>query len=442
MVDQLTDKLKKALEAGRSGKFAKKTPYERFGFTQNPFRLDIDPDNPDFQIARVDVLLNFAGQIGNAIHIFEEDPVAQFRHLLTHGLRGCGKSSLARHFDRVSDQIGVQDYETIYTDLENWREPFEVQEFGSSSKTLETYEKFLLKITLVEKPLIIFIDSLDYTITGTPAIPRVKDFIADIESRAHHGVIIIGFINSLTLSVLLESEQHILARAFLPFFYPEHFFFPIFSKAEIRKLITSRLSVSRSPTDLFSAKSIEKIANFSLGIPTVALNLATACLNELIVQNTDRVTTDIINTVITQNGFNEIVHLVESIDKDSVDETSNLMTPKRKEIIAIILGHQISELFFFPPTRNEGLRSSDLAELFGVNLSTMNYHLKPLTSSLPVPILEAKDDAHDARSKIFCINWDSPMSNALEIITVFQQLKHEKYHVKPTSILLSRRDDH
>ncbi|MHA2073280.1 MAG: hypothetical protein ACW97X_01530, partial [Candidatus Hodarchaeales archaeon] len=376
MTDRLADKLKKALQAGRSGEYAKKTPYERFGFKQNPFRLDVDPGNPDFQIDREDVLLSFAVQIGNAIRLFEEDSASQFRHLLTHGLRGCGKSSLARHFNDVWHQIGFIEFQTIYTDLSDWREPFEVQEYGSSSKTLETYEKFLKNIMLIEKPLILFIDSLDYTITGTPAIPRVKDFMADIEARAQHGVIIIGLVHSLTLTVLLEPEQQILARAFLSFFNPEQFFFPIFSRAEIRKLITQRLRVSRNPTDLFSAKSIENLADYSLGIPTIALKIATACLNELIVQNADKVTTNITKTVISQMGFIEIVHLVDSMDSNPDDETGSFLTPKRREIITNILCHQIRESFFFPPTGTEGLRSSDLAELFGVNLSTMNYHLK------------------------------------------------------------------
>ena len=440
MTDRLADKLKKALQAGRSGEYAKKTPYERFGFTKNPFRLDVDSSNPDFQLDREDVLLSFAVQIGNAIRLFEEDKTFQFRHLLTHGLRGCGKSFLALHFDRVWDKIGFKDFQTIYTDLSDWREPYQVQEYGSSRKTLETYEKFLHNINLIEKPLIIFIDSLDYTITGTPAIPRVKDFMADIEARAQHGVIIIGLVHSLTLTVLLEPEQQILARAFLSFFNPEQFFFPIFSKAEIRKLITQRLRVSRNPIDLFSAKAIEYIADYSLGIPTIALKMATACLNELIVQNTDKVNANVANTVISQLGFLEISQLVESIDSSPDDETGSIMTPKRREIITNILCHQIREQFFFPPTGTGGLRSSDLAELFGVNLSTMNYHLKPLTSSTPIAILEAKDDIHDARSKIFYVDWDSPISNALEITTVYQHLKHDHYHVKPAAILSTRRE--
>lgn len=437
---KLEDKIKEALKAGRSGQFAKKTPYERFGFTQNPFRLDVNPNDPDFLITREEVLLEFAVQIGNAIRLFEEDPMSPFRHLLAHGLRDSGKSSLAHHFDREWDQIGFQDYETLYADLAAWREPIELQEqFGSSRKTLETYQNFLNEIKLIEKPLIIFIDDLDYTITGTPAIPRIRDFMADIEDQAQYGVILIGFVNSLILTVLLEPEQQILSRSFLSFFNPEHFFFPIFSKTEIRKLITQRIKVARSPVELFSPKAIELIADYSLGIPTVALQLATACLNELIVQNIDKATVHVVNAVLNQLGYAEAVQLVELVDKDTDEETTSLITPKRREIIATILGHQIREKYFFPTTGVDGLRSSDLAELFGVNLSTMNYHLKPLTSSLSVPILEAKDDVHDARSKIFCVNWQSHIANALEIITVYQRLKQEKYNIKPSAILLARR---
>ena len=107
---KLADKLREALKAGRSGQLAQQTPYARFGLTHDPFRLDVDPDSPDFLIAREEVLLEFAIQIGNAIRLFDEDSASPFRHLLTHGLQGCGKSSLARHFDREWAQIGFQDF--------------------------------------------------------------------------------------------------------------------------------------------------------------------------------------------------------------------------------------------------------------------------------------------------------------------------------------------
>jgi len=435
---KLADKIKEALKAGRSGQLAKKTPFERFGLTQDPFRSDADLNNPDFFVAREKVLLDFAILVGNAIRLFEEEPLSPFRHLLAHGLRGSGKSYLARHFDREWDQIGFQDYVTVYTDLSSWGEPIEVQ-FSSSSKTLETYEKFLSKIKLVDKPLIIFIDDLDYTITGTPAIPRIKQFIADIEARAENGVIIIGFVNSITLSILSEDTHKILAREFLSLFNPEYFFFPVFSKTEIRRLIMQRLSVARNPMDLISAKAIDTIADYSLGVPTVALQLAADCLKELIVQDIDKVTTRIVNAVLEQEGYTEAVELVESVDKDTSEETINLITSKRRDIIAAILGHQLQERFFFPATGVDGLRSSDLADLFAVNLSTMNYHLKPLTSTLPIPILKAKDDVHDARSKIFYVDWDSHMTSALEIITVYQRLRQKKYRIEPTAIFLPRR---
>lgn len=438
----LADKIKEALEAGRSGQFAKKTPYERFGFKQNPFRLNVDPDELELQVAREDVLLEFAVQVGNAIRLFEEDLASPFRHMLAHGLRGCGKSFLARHFNREWDQFGFQDYKTLYTDLSAWREPIELQEeFGSSTKTLETYENLLKKIKLTEKPLIIFIDNLDYTITGTPAIPRIRQFLGDIEKYALHGVIIIGFVNSLTLTVLLDPEHKILAHDFLSLFNPEYFFFPIFSRAEIRKIIIQRIKEARNPTELFSAKAIELIADHCLGLPTVALQIASACLNELIVDNIAKVTTKVVNAVLNQLGYIEAVKLVESVIEGTDEETTSLITPKRKDIITAILGHQVRERFFFPPTGVDGLRSSDLAELFGVNLSTMNYHIKPLASSSPIPILVAKDDIHDARSKIFCVNWLSHMSNALEIITVYQRLNQKQYHITPNTILSPRRSE-
>ncbi|MHA2225606.1 MAG: hypothetical protein ACXAC8_10410 [Candidatus Hodarchaeales archaeon] len=439
---KLADKIKEALKAGRSGQFATKTPYERFGFTQNPFRHKVDPNSPEFQIDREDVLLEFAIKVGNAIRWFEDDPSSPFRYLLTHGLRGVGKSFLANHFDREWDQIGFHDYETLYVDLAAWREPIELQEqYGSSTKTLDTYEKFLFTLNLAEKPLIIFIDSLDYTITGTPAIPRIRNFISDIEERAQNGVIIIGFVDSLTLSVLLEDEQKLLSHSFLSVFNPECFFFPVFSKSEIRKLIVQRTRIARSPTELFSTKSIELISDHSLGIPTLALKIATDCMNELIVQDLDKVTARVVTTVLNQFGYTEAVRIAESVDKDSDEETTSIITPKRREIIAAILGHQSSEEFFFPATGVDGLRSSDLAELFGVNLSTINYHIKPLTSTLPIPILDEHDDVHDARSKIFYVNWESPLAHALEIITVFHRLKHEKYQIKRETILLSRRSN-
>ncbi|MFX1516922.1 MAG: hypothetical protein ACFFC6_11465 [Promethearchaeota archaeon] len=436
---KLADKIKEALKAGRSGQLAKRTVFERFGFPHDPFQQKVDPNNPDFYVAREEVLLDFAIQVGNTIRLFEEDPLSPFRHLLAHGLRGSGKSHLARHFDREWDQIGFQDYTTIYTDLSFWREPV-ADQFSSSTKTIETYESFLQNIKLVDKPLIIFIDDLDYTITGTPAIPRARQFMADIEARAENGVIIIGFVNSIALTVLLEANQKLLARDFLSYFNPEYFFFPVFSKTEIRRLITQRLTIARNPLGLFSAKAIETIANFSLGIPIVALQLASDCLEEIIIQDITKVTARIANTVVNEKGYNLAVDLVESVGEDTSEETVSLLTPKRRDIIAAILGHQLQERFFFPTTGVDGLRSSDLADFFAVNLSTMNYHIKPLTSTLPVPILEAKDDIHDARSKIFYVKWNSVMAHALELIIVHQRLTQEKYNIDPNTIFLSRRE--
>lgn len=436
----LADRLREALKAGRSGQIDDKSPFDRFGFSNNPFRPDVDPNDPDYLIDREDVLYDFAMQIGNAIRLFEEDSQSPFRHLLAHGLRGCGKSSLARHFDREWDQIGFQDYKTLYADLSAWFEPLEFQEpFGSSTKTLETYEDFLKNIGFIEKPLIIFINSLDYTITGTAAIPRVKEFMADIEAQARYGVIIIGFVNSLTLTVLLEDEHKFLSRSFLSYFNPEYFFFPVFSKNEIINLLARRIKVARSSTDLFSTKAFELISDYSLGIPSVALQLASDCLNELIVQDIDKVTVPTIKPLITQLGYKETVQLVESVDNDFDEETVSILTTKRREIIALILSHQLRERFFFPNTGVDGLRSSYLAKEMFVNLSTMNYHLKPLISSQPVPILESIEDVHDARSKIFCVNWQSPMASALEIITVYHRLKQRKYNIEPSTILLTRR---
>lgn len=423
---KLADKLREALKAGRSGQLAQQSPYSRFGLSHDPFRLDVDPASPDFLLTREQVLLEFAIQIGNAIRLFDEDPASPFRHLLAHGLQGCGKSFLARHFDREWTQIGFQDYQTLYTDLSTWKEPLD-------------YEEFLKQIGFIEKPLIIFVDCLDFIITGTPAIPRVREFMGDIEARARHGVIIIGFVNSLTLTVLLDDEYKILSRIFLSYFNPEHFFFPVFSKNEIIELLSQRLKVARSPTELFSSKALELIADHSLGIPTVALQLASACLNELIVQAKHKATVPIVTTVITQGGYIDALRLVESIDHEVDEDMASIITPKRRKIIAIILSHQLRERFFFPPTGIDGLRSSDLAELFGVNLSTMNYHLKPLSSSDSTPILEVKDDALDARSKIFYVNWQSHMASALEIITVYHRLQQARYNIQPATILSSRR---
>ncbi|MHA1444749.1 MAG: hypothetical protein ACTSR4_08390, partial [Candidatus Hodarchaeales archaeon] len=100
---------------------------------------------------------------------------------------------------------------------------------------------------------------------------------------------------------------------------------------------------------------------------------------------------------------------------------------------------QYRDRFFYPKKHLAGLRSSDLARFIDVNLSTMNYHIKFLTES-PNRILESKTDAHDARSKIFYVEWESPIASAVEILTVYHKLQSDKYNVTPQAILLSRRE--
>ena len=277
-------------------------------------------------------------------------------------------------------------------------------------------------------------------VTGHPAIPRLNQFIKEIEEAAPFGVIVIGFMGSLTLTVLMDLDQQRNARDFYGCFSPDNFFYPVFSTNEIRRLIYLRLDVVRRPTDLFSSRAIDRIAIHSLGLPAVALQLATACLDELIIQDGEKVTVATADSVIKQLGYESAVKLVETLTTPSNEEITSFLTTKRREIIASILAHQTREQFFFPPTEVDGLRSSDLADQFAVNLSTMNYHLKPLTSSSPIPILKTKDDAHDGRSKIYYVDWQSPMAVAVEIITVFHRLKQERFHIAPEALLIARRD--
>ena len=453
----LAEKLKKALEKGRSGQFVRENPYERLGLKENPFHPKFNSNNEDVFIVREDVLVNLAMQIGNAIRLYEENNITPFRHLLTHGLFGCGKSSTALHFTEDWAEFGFQDYETLYTSLSEWQPPNEhYEDYGASSQVLLTYERFLDKIRHVSKPLILFIDDLDYTVTGNPAIPRIPEFILDIENRVPHGVIIIGLINSLTVSILSDADQVISkattlsemaeaedfarkARTFFSKFNPDHFFFPVYSKSEISNLIDIRLKVVRKASDLFSTKAIDKIAEYSMGLPINALDIASACLTELVSKELDKTTASVVTKVADQLGFSIGLKLVESINQEDADEKKAL-SPQRRKIVSYILENQYRDRFFYPKKRLDGLRSSDLAKFIDVNLSTMNYHIKFLTET-PNRILESKTDAHDARSKIFYVDWKSPIASAVEILTVYHKLKQEKYNVTSQAILLPRREN-
>ena len=455
-ITDLAEKLKEALEKGRSGQFVRENPYERLGLKDNPFHPKFRPNNEDVFIIREDVLVNLAMQIGNAIRLYEENDTTPFRHLLTHGLFGCGKTSTALHFTEDWAEFGFQDYETLYTNLSEWQPPNEYYEdYGASSQVLLTYERFLDKIRQVSKPLILFIDDLDYTVTGNPAIPRIPEFILDIEKRAPHGVIIIGLINSLTISILSDADQIISqantlsemaeaedfakkSRSFFSNFNPDRFFFPIFSKSEINNLIDKRLRVVRKSSDLFSVKSIDKIAKYSMGLPINALDIASACLTELVAKELDKATASIVTKVADQLGYSTGIKLVDSINHDEVDEKKAL-SPQRRKIVSYILESQYRDRFFYPKKHLTGLRSSDLAKFIDVNLSTMNYHIKFLTET-PNRILESKTDVHDARSKIFYVDWESPIASAVEILTVYHKLQPGKYNVTSQAILLPRRE--
>ncbi len=438
----VTDKIKEALQAGRSGQVSRKTPYERFGFQQNPFQLKSTHSIEESFIMREDVLINFATQIGYAIRLFEEDSSSPFRHQLTHGIHGSGKTTVAQHFTEEWEKFGFNDYETIFTSLKNWREPQQARGlYSASSKTLQTYERFLNEILRATKPLIVFVDDFDFTVTGTSAIPRCSEFFGDIISRAPFGAIIIALVSSLTLTVLSEIENTNLSRSFYSNFNPDHFFFPVFSKTEVRQLLTKRLRDVRKSIDLFSVKSLEVIADHSMGLPTIALKIASACLHDLITQDIERVTSSLVKNVIKQAGFRNAVSLIESLDRDEGDESVNIFTQKRRDIVISILQHQTRERFFFPPTGVDGLTISNLAQQFGVNLSTMNYHIKPLTQTLPIPILESKDDVHDARSKILKVDMKTPIASALEILAVYHRLQPERYHVSTHSIQVGHRED-
>ncbi len=438
----LADKIAQKLRAARSGEISIKSPYERLGFSGDPFLIDVDLNDPKYLVEREDVFLQFAERLGLAIHAFEEDRDSNFRHLLSHGLLGTGKSSLALHFVKNSKYFGFGDFEVIYTDLDTWKADLEVRnQYDNPSTSLEKFDNFLRNLAPITKPVIIFIDNMDRMVVGGPEIPRAREFFAEVKLHATHGFIVIGFILSMTLSVLQETDEQAQARAFLTFFNPGHFFFPVFSKYEIQELLLQRLNIVKRPVGIFTPNALTLIADYSFGVPRVALNLASDCLNHIIVEGLDRVTSKTVKDVLNNSGYNLATRIVESITREEENELTVLLTSKRREIVSKVLGHQLRERFFFPPTEMDGLRSSDLAEHFGVNLSTMNYHLKPLSKTYPVPLLRTKDDLTDARSKIFYIDWQTHIATALEIIVIYQRLAADKYNIKPETILISQRRD-
>ncbi len=151
----VTNKIKEALQAGFSGQTDLENPYKRLGLPTNPFQHKLAESDEHSVVIREDVLIGFAKQIGYAIRLFEGDPSSPFRHLLTHGLRGCGKTTSILHFTDQWSEIGFRNYQIIYENLSNWIEPSEFREtYSASNKSLKTYKRFLNDIANVSKPLI------------------------------------------------------------------------------------------------------------------------------------------------------------------------------------------------------------------------------------------------------------------------------------------------
>ncbi|WP_455140185.1 hypothetical protein [Candidatus Hodarchaeum mangrovi] len=436
----LFQKLRDDLRRSSSGQLHRKSSYELFGFERDPFLSPRDLFGENLFIERDMVLSDLVKTLGACCFShFQADSSSPFRHLLLHGLRGSGKSSMVQFLTRNWDQIDLHGFKSVYVDLFSWQAPFNLDgEILSSDASPINYDRFLTSLASFTTPIILFVDGIDLTLTGSFAIPRLSELFQALNSRLPHGFIFVGLMSSLGLASLSPD-----LRQYLFSYFSDFFFYPVFSRLELRDLLLKRMAGARSPFELFSSKTLDLIIENSFGLPHLALFLAKVCLDRLILlkrfEGTDKLTASLTSRILEEYHFSVAKQLIESIDsEDESDSFIAMLTPKRKEILAAVLFEQYRARNFFSDARVDGLRNSELADMFLVNLSTMNYHLKPLLLS---KLLSEGKHPQDYRSKLLTFEWDSPIAFAAEIFIVYHHLRDKVFALEPAALLLSRRTE-
>ncbi|MFX0065393.1 MAG: hypothetical protein ACFFC7_24750 [Candidatus Hermodarchaeota archaeon] len=398
-----------------------KKPYALYGFSVNPFNPNMPLELPETMVPSKEWLSPPSGfliRIGSSIQEFKrsydtiKDDLGRGYHLLAYAPTGYGKTTLAKVITkqqrmRNKDNIDSREH-AIFVNVADW-----LSEDPDALKPQLNYRKWSEEFfTRIQEQkwqthdiVLLIIDNLALLSGKTPDIPHIENFLEDFYTETKKCPLIVGFMKTSEW-LYLKQLTDVDSRHFLEFFQSSKVQLNPFSYNEIEKLLVKRLQATKTEktsSDLlhpFSQSILRHISNHSLGIPQIALTLASRSLAKWALEdNKHKMEKGDIDTLIRSSYLDLATRLVKGKEK---------LPRKQMDVLWEVFLNTIESRLM--PQRLSGVTNKAIASKFGVRMSAISYHFKQLTDRT---LLRSRSDPNDARSQLYYIQ--EPIFTGLEI---------------------------
>lgn len=401
------DELKAAFEAGKDAKDRLAQSYERLDFFEDPFASDFVLRHPEtFFISEKWKDRHTEGliyRIGASLPSLEN--FSEIAHLLVVGATGCGKSSLAKMLVHVlsKQELGftVTPTQWVSTDSRN---------------SAIAYEKWLNDINEAfnkseRETIVVFIDDVVKTVGLQPqyGVKDVNTLFRDLKQITPN-VLLVGFV-SISERLFLQNQLYNINIRELIEIFQQEITLPLFTPSQISVLLQQRLKTCNKHRSIrpFTKKALEKIGDYSLGLPDLALKLAQKCFKHVAeLPEEGKIDSELVETKAVTNGYQKALEILKTKSEE------NKITRKRKQVLLQLLYQYSNHRNAINQLNYWGLTNKALQERLRMQASSISYHLQELWSTdLRESILRKRETELDNRSKLYYL--EPPILNALEI---------------------------
>lgn len=410
----------------------------------DPFAADLPLRDEKTYFADPNLIADLVGRIGAASkEHFKEESCDDTYNLLLTGPTGVGKSLFAKMTAKTLSGMdvlpGVGRCTSTVLDTAIWSRTAVIKDDERELANFKAYEEWLSKIesgkTLqnqaIKDSAILFIDNISLTSGFGPGLPTIERLLQDLETYSKRKALIVGLLNTSELLFFRSQAGDASVNEFLQLFQPRPLKLPLFPLKAIYQMLRLRRGAVINIDNPFPDETLEIIANYSLGLPGLAMKLGRECMHEAVTWNEDKVSPAMVLKLTTDKGFDIAVTMlhVELTGKSADDRKSPVLSRKKREILRAILFNDIK--YQFTGNREyRGTTSTQLAETLNRELSTISYHIRGLTTEWkPHPFLISQRDEADSRStRYFLI---PPLRNMVELML-------EQEHIARTTDHLSK----
>jgi type II secretory pathway predicted ATPase ExeA len=355
--------------------------FDQFGFSSNPFDNNILIANPDLITDRIKTIINkLAERIGACYQ--------SQKSLLLVSPEGAGRTSILKLLNATLNKGFDNNFSSYVHAPSRWSgfsfkeaEDEEHEDSSSGDNRIDNFQKWMREIDF-SKTKIILIDDAD------SFIANARQYVSAVKFEHLQTPTMVFCISPMTHSRITKTEQ------FNEIFADIFWIMPL-EKDDIKEILSKSIeAVKTNNSSPFEDSAIDKIADYSLGLPGEAALLAFLCLKNAYQIGISNINAKFVERIALNEGFDVAQKLVRKEIK--LDGT------KYKVALEILIQ------FFVQGDNVE--RTLIISHFSEMATSTLSYHLKDLINS---DIVKQERIGY----KVFYVI-SRPVRTALEIMTL------------------------